>query len=518
MPENTAKGISPITSDTETRDGIVHFKGVMVNEDLFYLGDTVYLKNARNARLPYIARIVDIYAEYSKVMIRISWFWRRQDVPKQRVIPKVDTLGFKCILNVQRLVAREVFVAEPAHTDVNDAECIDGRCLIVRREDFLRVTHKRSASWKGLPRLSEALRNVHFCSWIYNVENGFFSETDAFPALSTSEALNLRRLQWDALTGNASFFDACDVAGPYFRRKSEERKAFNENSSATMARASSPLSRRVSGSPFFMLSPRSSPSPRFMDRLDASSSPVERGSSRVGDSYQAGKLPSPKPLSEPRYTAKAPGPHMLWDPSIIEESQLVKYLQECKKFGDSSLVEEAALKLLMESNGDPAKALDALSTQSSLDDTQRILQPSEGSSGIGIAEQARIKVDKHLGSPRLLDRHSSVPRDFMDPLWALKIATSLDRRLLPYRAAVGSKRKILPGTSPNSQNQNDDICAICRCGGILLCCDGCDSAFHLGCIGLRETPSEDEWLCVPCRQLRLFSKIGKKTRKPAQCL
>ncbi|KAF2088600.1 hypothetical protein K490DRAFT_55999 [Saccharata proteae CBS 121410] len=48
---------------------------------------------------------------------------------------------------------------------------------------------------------------------------------------------------------------------------------------------------------------------------------------------------------------------------------------------------------------------------------------------------------------------------------------------------------------------NDDFCRACGFTGYLLCCDGCNDAFHLTCADppLRETPPPNEqWLCHSC--------------------
>ncbi len=44
-----------------------------------------------------------------------------------------------------------------------------------------------------------------------------------------------------------------------------------------------------------------------------------------------------------------------------------------------------------------------------------------------------------------------------------------------------------------------DFCALCQDGGQLLCCDGtCLRAFHSECVGLKELPEGDSWLCPDC--------------------
>ena len=136
-------------------------------------------------------------------------------------------------------------------------------------------------------------------------------------------------------------------------------------------------------------------------------------------------------------------------------------------------------------------------------------QPARGAKSVSPRRDiTRTHVQRSLGSSRTLGRHTKVPRDFMKPQWALNVVTALNRRLVPYRASSTSRRKGHDGDHGDSRN--DDICAICRMGGILLCCDACSSAFHLGCLGLKQTPTDDEWLCIPCRQSKLLQTIFKR--------
>ncbi|XP_006876868.1 PREDICTED: autoimmune regulator [Chrysochloris asiatica] len=66
---------------------------------------------------------------------------------------------------------------------------------------------------------------------------------------------------------------------------------------------------------------------------------------------------------------------------------------------------------------------------------------------------------------------------------------------VPTPAAVPSE--------PQLHQKNEDECAVCRDGGVLICCDGCPRAFHLACLSppLREIPS-GTWRCSSCLQGR----------------
>ncbi|KAB1225748.1 hypothetical protein CJ030_MR1G029250 [Morella rubra] len=51
------------------------------------------------------------------------------------------------------------------------------------------------------------------------------------------------------------------------------------------------------------------------------------------------------------------------------------------------------------------------------------------------------------------------------------------------------------GTS--HEGENDNICTVCHYGGELVLCDECPSAFHQGCINLKDVPDGD-WFCPSC--------------------
>ncbi|KAG8459234.1 hypothetical protein KFE25_005745 [Diacronema lutheri] len=60
-----------------------------------------------------------------------------------------------------------------------------------------------------------------------------------------------------------------------------------------------------------------------------------------------------------------------------------------------------------------------------------------------------------------------------------------------------------PGAGPafcKDEPEHDSLCAACNDGGLLVCCDGCTSAFHASCAGLSAPPSEAEtWYCDLCQ-------------------
>ncbi|KAJ4701619.1 Zinc finger, PHD-type [Melia azedarach] len=50
---------------------------------------------------------------------------------------------------------------------------------------------------------------------------------------------------------------------------------------------------------------------------------------------------------------------------------------------------------------------------------------------------------------------------------------------------------------PEYDDNNDEICSICRYGGELILCDDCPSSFHQSCLGLKDLPTGN-WFCSSC--------------------
>ncbi|KAL3799489.1 hypothetical protein ACHAW5_009323, partial [Stephanodiscus triporus] len=56
------------------------------------------------------------------------------------------------------------------------------------------------------------------------------------------------------------------------------------------------------------------------------------------------------------------------------------------------------------------------------------------------------------------------------------------------------------GTSADDgrDDPNEDECAICGDGGVLICCDGCSNAYHSRCLQIRPESLPDPWHCPRC--------------------
>lgn len=61
-------------------------------------------------------------------------------------------------------------------------------------------------------------------------------------------------------------------------------------------------------------------------------------------------------------------------------------------------------------------------------------------------------------------------------------------------------------------DQNSDECRLCGMDGILLCCDGCPSAYHSRCIGVMKMfLPEGPWYCPECTFIKTEPPIAKGT-------
>ncbi|KAI4761816.1 hypothetical protein E4T52_06015 [Aureobasidium sp. EXF-3400] len=71
----------------------------------------------------------------------------------------------------------------------------------------------------------------------------------------------------------------------------------------------------------------------------------------------------------------------------------------------------------------------------------------------------------------------------------------------------GTSRRASPsGPDVNEESDNNDFCTACNTSGFLLCCDGCDSSFHLHCLDpplSQNAPELNEaWYCFGCTAKR----------------
>jgi len=59
---------------------------------------------------------------------------------------------------------------------------------------------------------------------------------------------------------------------------------------------------------------------------------------------------------------------------------------------------------------------------------------------------------------------------------------------------------------------SEDFCAVCRCGGELVCCDECPRVYHIDCHvpSLNEVTMNDKWKCSLCSEINNSSTTLKR--------
>ena len=68
------------------------------------------------------------------------------------------------------------------------------------------------------------------------------------------------------------------------------------------------------------------------------------------------------------------------------------------------------------------------------------------------------------------------------------------------QSAGGDLDDVNDSDDSKSDGHNSE-CAVCNDGGDLVCCDFCENACHLGCVGLEKVP-EGDWHCPECTKTR----------------
>ena len=269
---------------------------------------------------------------------------------------------------------------------------------------------------------------------------------------------------------------------------------------------------------------------------------------RVGERYQlepTRDLPAPGSFKPTR-----PQPSPMWLAEITERSgnsNIDVYLRTLGAAKHPDNFHAFALGALMHANGNCRVALATMKSVGSMPTLPDAPQPAQekvgSSSSLSFSSSKSANSALSSASSENLNRRTSsrvrvraaanvLPKygndlepDFMSPEWATRIITGLGRLLVPYHtprekvAQGGRSGGILAGSpkpkgadsdSDSEQDRNSDKCSICQRGGKLLCCDGCDAAFHLACVNLRVTPRNKEWFCMPCQQRREMSKYIHK--------
>lgn len=82
--------------------------------------------------------------------------------------------------------------------------------------------------------------------------------------------------------------------------------------------------------------------------------------------------------------------------------------------------------------------------------------------------------------------------------------------------SVCSEEELVEESGEEEEEENENLCAVCSTGGMLVCCDTCPLVYHLDCAvpPLKKVP-RGKWQCQLCTGVTTKGKIklprGKKT-------
>jgi len=114
-------------------------------------------------------------------------------------------------------------------------------------------------------------------------------------------------------------------------------------------------------------------------------------------------------------------------------------------------------------------------------------------------------------------------KEFVDVCTESTLNKSVDNLLTYYYkrykhttdyAILKKARQVDRENERSDDERNEDECAVCKKLGDLICCDGCERAYHLGCIrpALSKIP-EGEWHCIACRGDDVDTTKGKTKKR-----
>ena len=489
-----ARNISWVgTPYKKTNRGVAYYHAVSVDGEIYRVHDVIYLLNPDNPLHPYIAKIVDLFAnpkdKSGVFFMKNRWYYRHTDVLEGHTIPSRPSMmtitanatgdgpAFNSVQNLLRKY--EIFESSSKHLDVNDVESIDDKCRVISMPQFARLRKSESTTHAIIPK------NTFVCSLRYDEGKGTFRRISRLQAPKAARHGNKRTPSGDQSSGN----------------NGKKRKL--------------------------------RPGPDF-----------KRPAVRVGAQYQADSLPMYRPdesgeqESEPGSDGAGGGhrPYatrinamrrnnfcMEFSASQARENgvDIEKFLVVAKRVDNGrGLGEPFFLKCLHAEKYNVEKAISFVAKERDLLRIRPIAilpqdektkdhglendqSPTRGNRLSAPSTPSRLRIPENMRPP-------GTPGHFMTSDWAYEIVQRMGARLPPFRkrsfsAAVEDSPDRSSLNSPKHEigymDGNADECMICRSRGVLLCCDGgCGSSFHVHCLGYKSTPTDAEWLCLPCRQ------------------
>lgn len=128
-------------------------------------------------------------------------------------------------------------------------------------------------------------------------------------------------------------------------------------------------------------------------------------------------------------------------------------------------------------------------------------RPQKNKQPAVIAGIARPQNRRHT-SVGFEDHHSEVSRQRTFHLPSTTLPETQETCIAQVFTFCNSRMSCSLLTSLLQQSENNDYCFTCSGTGYLLCCDGCDRAFHFTCLDppLDEKATLDgPWLCHACK-------------------
>ena len=212
--------------------------------------------------------------------------------------------------------------------------------------------------------------------------------------------------------------------------------------------------------------------------------------SRVGDNYQASCLPSVGTEGSSKDDSGVHCYDQVFDPAKAAEAGVLNFVQEATNIPTS--LKEAAMVTLHQ-RGYKADGIDTK-------ECEQVSKPLDGSDWTD--EEKALFHDAIFEHRKDLKAVAKKMDKSMGNIMTYYLGTykhSNDYRLLKVVCQMEKEKQ-------DNEVPDNDICRLCREGGHLVVCDGCELAYHFECLkpAIKEVP-EGEWNCDYCLDEKLMA-------------
>ncbi|TYZ64468.1 hypothetical protein PybrP1_001728, partial [[Pythium] brassicae (nom. inval.)] len=239
---------------------------------------------------------------------------------------------------------------------------------------------------------------------------------------------------------------------------------------------------------------------------------------RVGNEYQA-ELPELLPLSRRGATPAItdgirvpPPPTHRWTPSRFSSDEVEEFLRSFCRLNEVELClmqsefhVQSAVQLLHDARRSKARAQRA--------ECEHVSDEAFGSAVAAHGKRFFViqREFEHMTT-------GDVVRRFY--LWKTSSAYRIWRERAKSRRGKECARLRTWDESEGSEASDfhNEYCALCFTGGQLLCCDGCERAYHFSCVSppIKEVPNGD-WFCAHCSVMLATSVSVRQSAENAHC-